>query len=83
MALQQLQGQMAILVKYFTRRFIMLKFIANLFGKKVETPVAPAPYKVETTPVETPAKVAKPKAEKKPPVKAKTARKPRAPKAPK
>jgi hypothetical protein len=59
----------------------MLKFIANLFGKKVETPVAPAPYKVEVAPVKKPSRVAKPKTEKKPVAKAKTARKPRAPKA--
>ena len=56
----------------------MLKFIANLFRKIPEAPVAPAPYKVEAAPV---AKTAKPKVAKKPTVKKATTRKPRAPKA--
>lgn len=72
----------------------MFRYIANLFGLKPKTPVAPTPYKIESPKVEvakaeSPAKTAnpsktktaRPKAEKKPAVKAKTARKPKAPKA--
>ena len=64
----------------------MLKFIANLFGKKPETPVAPAPYKVEASTAKVSefpfpeAKAVKKPAVKKPAVKAKAVRKPRAPK---
>jgi len=52
----------------------MLKFIANLFGKKHEAPVAPTPYKVEAS---------LPKPVKKATVKKATTAKPKKPKSPK
>jgi hypothetical protein len=57
----------------------MLKFIANLFGKRYEAPTAPAPYKVEEPGAVKPA--AKPA--KKPTVQKATTAKPRKPRTPK